>query len=471
MQRLIVLIVLFAIAPGLIAQQTVISGKDTDYRGKIITFYSIVEPVLDQKNVMGSVTVKNDGTFTLFLPVSGTTEIYCDLEKYCGTMVVEPGKKYSVTLPPFSPRTADEAHSAYFKPAPYWLGLPRTDNNDLNYKVRSFVAEFNSETVKNTVPIYQKGSKVIADQIIEKLGQKYSDDQNTYFETLKLYSFAELEYAVHQNNPDPVIKEYFATKPVWLQHPAYQKAFGALFTDYLRKQSQDAHYRKLVNIVNSGDYIGLVQFFENRGYRKDFAELIVLKGLNDGYYSGSFSKKGIIKAIETAQTETASNSLLPVARQIKKKLTMLAVGGEAPGIGLYNAKKEMVTMDKFIGKFVYLNFINSRSHDCRMELDSLVSIEKNLRQVLQVVSIAIDDDFGHALQLWKDEGYPWELLDGSNQKELATNYNATVTPAFYLISPDGKLVLSPASSPSQEFGPIFLRLLRGYSFNQQRKPH
>lgn len=463
-----IVILLSLISIQLSAQKSVLSGKAVDYSAKEITFYTIPDPVLRQKLELGTTKVAADGTFSMTLPVNQSIEIYSDLEKYCGTMVVEPGKNYTVTLPPFSLRTSNEAHSSYFKPAPYWLGLPGTDNSDLNFAVRSFVMEFNSETVKSTVPIYQKQSKDVVNEIIERLETKYSANKNIYFKTLKKYYFAELEYAVNQRTPEFVIQKYFATEPVQLHHPVYQRAFESIFSDFLRKQSQDIQNREIVNITNSGNYLKLVSLFENRGYKKEFAELVVLKGLNDGYYTNTFSKEGVMKAIDMAQTSTTSAILLPIALQIKRKLSLLAVGGKAPALKLTNAKNETVTLNKFREKFIYLSFFNSKSSDCRAELDSIVSIEKRLRQVLIVVSVALDDDFDTAVKLWKTKGYTWELLNGSKQKQLIINYNASITPAFYLIDPDGTLKLSQAPSPSHGFEPLFLKMFRDYNFKRQR---
>ena len=383
-------------------------------------------------------------------------------------MVVEPGKNYTVTLPPFSLRTSNEAHSSYFKPAPYWLGLPAKDNSDLNFAVRSFVADFNSETVKNTISIYQKQSKEVVNEIIERIEAKYSANKNEYFKTLKKYYFAELEYAVNQRTPEFVIQKYFSTEPVQLHHPIYQRAFETIFSDFLRKQSQNIQNREIVHLTNSGNYLKLVSLFENRGYKKEFAELVVLKGLNDGYYTNTFAKEGVMKAIEMAQTATTSAILQPIAHQIQRKLSLLAVGGKAPAIKLNNLRKIPVTLNQFRGKFIYLSFFNSKSSDCRAELDSIVSIEKRLRQVLTVVSIALDDNFDAAVKLWNSKGYKWELLDGSKQKQLINNYNASITPAFYLIDPDGALKLSQAPSPSHGFEPLFLKMFRDYNFKRQR---
>lgn len=468
MNNITIVLLLSLISIHLNAQKSVLSGKASDYSTKEITFYTIPDPVLRQKLELASTKVATDGTFSVTLPISQTIEIYADLEKYCGTMVVEPGKNYTIILPPFLLRNSNEAHSSYFKPAPYWFGLSGTDNGDLNLALRSFVTEFNIETVKNTVPIYQNQSKEVVNDIIERLEHKYSTNQNEYFKILKRYYFAELEYVVNQRTPEIVIQKYFAAKPIQIHHPIYQRAFETIFTDFLRKQSLNIQNREIVSITNSGNYLELVKFFENRGYKKEFAELVVLKGLNDGYYSGNFAKEGVMKAIEMAHTETTTPLLQTIANQIKRKLSQLAVGEKAPAIKLSNQNKSTVTLDQFRGKFVYLLFFNSKSSDCRAELDSIVSLEKKLRQVLRVVSVAVDDDFENAVKLWKTKGYQWELLNGSKQKQLIINYNASITPAFYLIGPNGELKLSQAPSPSYGFEPLFLKIFRDFNFKQQR---
>lgn len=468
MPSVILSLLLFLTAFQLCGQRVVLTGKAAGYSAKELTFYTIPDPVLHRKRELATVKIAADGTFSAALPIVHTVEIYVDLEKYQGTMVVEPGKNYRIVLPPFSLRTADEAHSAYFKAAPFWLGIPDADTLDLNFAVRSFVTDFNLETIKNTDAIYRQKSKKIVTQIQDRLDKKYSSNQNEYFRILKRYYYAELEYAVNQNTPEFVIQKYFTNKPVHLTHPIYQRAFEALFTDFLRKQSQNIQNRKIINLTNSGNYTDLVLFFTNKGYQKEFAELVVLKGLYDGFYTGSFLKQGIIKAVETSQTAILSPDLQSITQDIKSKLTLLSVGSNAPSIKLFNLKNELVTLDQFSDKYVYLSFINSTSSDCKMELDSIVSMEKRLKHVLYFVSVSSDADFSNAINLWATKKYSWMLLNGSKQKQLIINYNASTSPAFYLIAPDGTLQLSPAPSPSQGFEPLFLNLLRASSFHRQR---
>ncbi len=425
------------------AQNISIKGKAPDYAGKLISFYTYTEPVVHQKDELASTKVGADGSFSLSFYLKQTNEIYTDLEKYTGTIVAEPGKEYLVTLPPFSPKSAIESKSPYFEPSLYWLGLTNGDQNDLNSLVRSFVTDYNNEVIRNTSVLYKNLSKETADQIMERLEQKHSSHSNNYFNTLRKYYYADLENSVNPGKAEHVIEKYFRKEPVKLNHPVYQKVFRMIFNDYLRKQSMNYKNKNLSTLVNHGDFTGLVSYFEKQNYNREIAELVVLKGLYDGYYTGGFNKEKIIQAIDQSQN-TVSSDLKPIVTTVRNRLTKLAIKGKAPSIKLTNSRKETITLEKYHGKFVYLNFFRNNSKECMAELDSLVSIEKKLRQVLSVVSISVDDNFEGTVSLWKEKGYVWDLLNGSKNKQLIESYNAEIVPVFYLLDSDGKLILSPA---------------------------
>ena len=266
------------------------------------------------------------------------------------------------------------------------------------------------------------------------------------------------------------MKKYFATQTCELNNPGYQRAFEILFTDFLRKQSQDIKNQKITDLVNQGKHNELVTFFEERGFKKELAELAVLKGLYDGYYSGNFTKAGIIRTLEIAQSDAASSEHQTIANQIRRSLTFLAIGGKAPSFRLSDINGELITMDQFKGKYVLLSFINSSSSDSRREIEAMVPLERRLRQVLSIVTVALDENYERATNLWKTKHYSWELLDGAGQKQLIKNYNASITPAFYLIAPDGTMRLSQAPFPTHDFETIFLKIIRDNNNNINSKP-
>lgn len=447
------------------AQNVIIRGKAIDYAGKEISFYTFTDPVVHQKQELTVTKINKDGTFTASLHPDKTIEIYTDLEKYTGTIVIEPGKEYPVTLPPFSLRNSIEAKSPYFQPTLYWLGLPQTDQNDLNFLIRSFMTDYNEEVIQNTSAIYKNRSIETVNNIIQHLEQKYGANKNDYFNTLKKYYYADLENIVNPGKPDYIIDKYFKKEPVKLSNPAYQKVFRIIFNDFLKKESLNIKNRSIINLINSGDFAGLVSYFGKKGYQKEIAELIIIKGLYDSYYTGGFSKDKIIKMIDQAQ-DILSSELIPINKIVRRKLTSLTIKSKAPDFKLNDLNNELISLDKYRGKFLYLNFIRSNSSECRAEMDSLKFLEKKFRQVLAVVSISTDENFETSAKLWKEKGYSWDLLNGSGKKQLIENYKAEVVPVFYLLDPDGNLILSPAPPPSHEFEPIFIKLFRESKFKR-----
>lgn len=443
------------------AQNTFVKGKAADYAGKVISFYLYTEPVVHQKQELAATKVGADGSFSLSFNLNHTTELYTDLEKYTGTLTAEPGGNYVVSLPPFSPRTAIESRSPYFEPTLYWLGLPNKNKNDLNFLTRSFITDFNSEILKNTSAVNRTISKETISGIVDRLELKYGNSKNNYFLTTRRYHYAELENTLNPGNADQVIEKYFKKEEIKINNGAYQKTFRLIFTDYLRKQSSDYKKKNIAVLVNSGNFEGLTAYFGKLRYRKEIAELVVLKGLYDGYYTGGFNKQKILGALERSQN-SISPELKPIVKKIESRLTKLAVKGKAPSFKLKDQRNETVTLDKYRGKFVYLNFFRLNSKESRAELDSLVAIEKKFRQVLKIVSISADDNFEASSKLWKAKNFTWDLLDGSKNKELIENYDAEIVPAFYLIDPEGNLMLSPAPPPSREFEPIFIRIFRSF---------
>jgi len=444
------------------AQPTIITGTALDYAKRKITFYSISDPILNQKQELATTTLGNDGKFAFEITLKKTVEIRCDLEKYCGTMILEPGEKYTIQLPPYTPRSNEEAKSIYFKPTLFWFGILNKDPKDLNFSVRAFLSDYNTEFSKNSAQIYQIKSKTTVEQIIRRLDQKYESIQNSYFQNVKKYSYFELENSVNQDNTDFLVSKYFQSKNLDIEHPTFQKAFETIFTDFLRKQSQNQKNSSIIAFINGGYFDKLVAFYKTKGYAQEVAELAILKGLYDGYYTGNFIKTGLLKAIEEAKSSASERSTRKLAEQIYTKLTKLAVGAKAPLFKLPNIQNRPTSLEQFKGKFVYLAFFNSKSLDCQMELDSIISIHRKLNPALTVLAISLDEHFDASINLWKKKGYKWELLNGAEQVKL--DYNATLTPAFFLISPDQTLLLAQAPTPSHGFEPLFLKILRDSHF-------
>lgn len=453
---------------SLFGQMVTIRGLAPDYAGRSIQFYTFAEPVSHEPTNLSETTVGKDGTFELSFPVAQTLEIYTDLEKFRGSLVVEPGEHYQVTLPPFSPRTSREASSPYFEPELYWLGIKGAKATELNFLVRNFLSDYNRELATHTLDIYQKRSEDTMRAIVSRLDKNYPTGKNRYFNTLKTYSFGKLEYSLGLKDPEQIGIKYFAKQEPYLVHPAYQHLFNAIYSNYLTGKSQVIGKMEIISEGLKGNYREFADQLILSGYSTKTAELLAIKSFYDGYFSNKLDKKMMLKGLKEATTQCSFEPLHNALPGMLLKLTSLQEGTPAPPLQLKNLQQASSGL-RSNGKFIYLAFFKSNSRESLTELDSLASLDKRLNSVLTILPVSLDDDFKDAIQLWKLKKYPWELKHAINPARASADYRIKTTPVFYLLSPDLKLVLSPALSPNHNFESLFLKIYRESRFKQQKK--
>lgn len=453
---------LLLISVNCYAKSTRIYGNAPGYAGKELVFYTYKEPVLMEKQILNSVNVSANGQFNLLFEQNETFEVYVDIGRFKGALIAEPGNEYEIKLPPFTDIPEKELRSPFFKRKLYWLGFPDKTESDLNFRYRGFVKNYNKKVDDKFVAIYRNSSKDAAESIKKELDSLYPDSENKFFNDIKLYYFSELDYTVNRLNADVVINEYFSKTPILNKNPKYQEVFRAVFTNFLSKQAATIDGNKIYGLVDQGRFSGLVVFFIQKGYNKEFAEMAVLKGLYDGYYSKDFKKEGVLKALGELKSRSAENKNRILAEKIIKKLTRNAVGKNAPLFILPDVHGKEVSLKSLENKYILLNFVHTDSYDCKYELNLIKNIQQRYHEVLEIVSISMDKEFNSATRYWSDNNFTWVLLNGTADKNVADNYSVKSTPAFYLIAPDGTFLLSPAPSVSKGFDAAFIRIFRNY---------
>jgi len=318
------------------------------------------------------------------------------------------------------------------------------------------------------VDLYQKKSPDTLKAIISRLEYRYPTGKYAYLNSLKTYSYGEMELAINQQNKESIAKKYFAYAEIALNHPAFHHFFNAIFADYLKNKFQDFRQKEFLKKALQGNFEGFVSQLSGTGYRNDAAELIAVKSFYDGFFSGKFDKSSMLKGLKDAQSLSVFEPLKAVLPGILSKITSLQEGSPAPELMLKNQKDVSFRLHAN-GKFLYLAFFRSDSKESRAEMDSLVSMNKKISSILTIVPVSLDKNFADAVKLWNDKKYPWELFTPVQPDQAISDYRIKVSPTFYLIAPDQKLILSPALSPSHNFEALFLKIYRENRFMQQRK--
>jgi peroxiredoxin len=140
-----------------------------------------------------------------------------------------------------------------------------------------------------------------------------------------------------------------------------------------------------------------------------------------------------------------------IGASIKQKITRLLSGYAPPAFELMDTEGKAISLDEFKGKYVYLNFCTCQSYACLNEFNSLAVLNTKYAGKLIILTIATDPMDEVLRQFLAKNKYDWKFLLYDRQPDVLKEYDIRAFPTYFLIGPDGKLILSPAPSPSEDF--------------------
>jgi peroxiredoxin len=158
-----------------------------------------------------------------------------------------------------------------------------------------------------------------------------------------------------------------------------------------------------------------------------------------------------------------------IAYEILKKITKLKVGQDAPGFTLYTLSGKTKRLEDFKGKFVYLNFANTKNYACKKDFQVLEQVRQLFKRDMVIVTVLTDEDPDMAQEYIKNNKLKWTFLHFNQNAKVLFDYDVKAYPTYYLINPEGKLVLSPSPAPEENFMSVFSEMYNAYRYKKLRK--
>jgi len=475
--RILLILTIFILSTAVSARaaETVFQGKAVSYAGQKLAFLTYSDMISFKEIEVAACAISDSGEFKCSATLDETSLIFIKLGVYNCIFYAEPGLVYNIQLPQKRDKSEAEQMNPYFEDVTIHLIARPVDvtanrsipagKEEVNQLIRSFNDAFNPFYYKYVVNAYI--NTVDQEEIkgaLQSITEPFSDVNNPFFKKYMDYRLGLLKHFGAQQSTARIIDDYFNSKSVLYQNPAYMELFNEIFYDYFETFTSENPQSNLLNIINREINLDKLrsQLKKEKVFSNDtLLELVLIKNLYDCFYKDTYSKPAILILMDSLSAKTNIALHRTVISDIKMEITRLLTGSEPPSFKLYDKDSTLIGLDDFKGKYVYLVFCNSYSYYCIREFELLSDLNSRHSSYLAIITILVDDNRQAMKDLLKTNNYNWTFLHYSSQPEIINEYEVKAYPSYYLIGPDGRLIASPAPSPLEGFENYLFKTMRG----------
>ena len=466
----LILIFFFNLFALYAVSQTTIGVVGSDYKNEQILFYTYSDYITFLKDTVALVNTDEKGGFSTRIELQETKEIFTDLGVFRCSFYAEKAKKnYILNLPPKREKTEAEKLNIYFEPIEVRIEIKDESPKDLNRLIASFDNIYNDFLTRNFDTIYRYSAYKLIDKFEEDMNNYYSEIQHLFFTSYRNYKIYELRFLGPNRSYETITFKYYNRKKIRYNNFSYMHLFNLMYKDFFNYYSNTKEGEKLQNIIKEGRSVKQLKALleqNNALSDNDLEELIILKGINDEFFNPKMPNQTLFPTIQLNMIldSIANYSNIEDHRKIANNIIKKTQQNnernnpEVPNFELLSIDNSIKKMSDFKGKFVYLNFMRTDVVPAMESMDRLINFYKEHKSDIEIVSVFTDDDILDFQKLDTNK-YQWPLLYLGNNKEILEYYRVITWPQFYLISPEGKLVLSPAPSLKENFEIRFFEII------------
>lgn len=456
------------------AQTDVVSGNAKTYAGDTLKMYSIDDYITKNETLISTAIVDADGNFSFEVKVKDVVLAYIDLTVFKGLIFLQPNRKQVIVLPEKQRIAIQDQLNPYFRKTEFYVKMLNKDNDDLNYLIPAFDKLYN-QSMTEVYYTRRRYTKASTDSIENYLSSQFVSS-NAYFSEYKKYRFALLDYTAYHRSKDDIVKQLFTNQEILQNNPAYSELFDELFSNIFTNGKTSAiSIPGLYKCIYDKSYYSLRKTLQAdpKVSTERFADYLILKGLKDSYYSDSFPKDALVAVADSLATGSKSKDFKKIAALLSERFTTLLCGYSAPDINLSDIANNEYNLQKSSGKFVYLTFYNPNSYSAISDLELIKQVRKDFpAEVLDIVTIIVSQDKNDVQKFVEsNKDINWKVLWYNFDTELIKNYNIKAFPTYYLINPNGILVMNPAPSPQEYFNEKFTAIFRNWKNEQYRQQY
>ena len=307
----------------------------------------------------------------------------------------------------------------------------------------------NGYLINHINQIYRGRQVRYIDSIQATINRELPEIESDYVKNYNLYRQASIHLAISADGGKKIVNDYFDGKPVLYTNTAYIDLFKELFSNQFNKSIYDIH--ELDEAFFNGpkalkDYLNTDPFMARN---PRLAELITIYNLQGLCNADSETRRFAKAHLEQIKANTQYAEHKTIIADFFADLNRLAPGTPAPDFNLKDSQGNIVKLSDFRNGLVLLQFMEGFSPVSERQMTELNGLHAQLRDSVQVITVATRDKMDFYKKQFADKGYDWPLLDLGNNILLLEAYNVKTFPEYILIGKGNKVAAAPAPTPDR----------------------
>ena len=449
MKNFFLIILILGITFPLKAQQTIVSGTVSGGEGQVIRLIAHDDFISKKSVLLDSKMIPADGTFSLEFDLRETIMAYLDINYQRAEIFLEPGKTYHIEVK----YDRDNHLASYFDRQGLNFDFINPEDDNLNLLIWKFNKIYNTFIMTDFEEVSKMKDKARIAAFKAEVQEALSGSDNTYLNDYIKYKIAGIEQFSRVKGKAQLAEEYFNGEPVLYKNVEYTFFFSEFFRKFLITNPDMITISDLIIAVNDhADYKPILDAMAGISWLSDpnFRELVLLHGLSELYYNGTYKKPRILSMIRDIQRRTADTVHARIAGNLLETLQLLSPGTPAPDLSLTGIAGQKFNLKSIKGKPILLTFFRSGQEGTANAFTRLADLYNLYNAGLEIISVSMDNDPKAYIPLANSGNYRWTFAHYGNNPEVYDHYNIKDLPLYVIIDVEGNIFLCPAPVPGEE---------------------
>lgn len=436
------------------AQNVKISGLAKTYENKEIGVWVYRDLISNTEKQLTYSVIDSVGNFLLEFNTKEIQYITLKIDKNIASMYVDTNATYEIIILPPDSTTYQNPNLEH----DVKISIKLKSKTEINALTIDYEKQFDDFLTREYKSFVSRTPQPKIDSFKVMMNNFYADVKNNYFDAYRMYSIAALEEKTMASRKR-LFNEYIHQKPILYNNPEYFIFFNTFYKQYLRNIfiTEGQPFKELLEVKN--DYTGVMTILKKDDFLKNdsIREIVLIKGLYESYYDGTFKKESIVKFLEHVLDTTVIAENKQITQNILNSFSKLKPGATAPYFELPDKMGVTHSLDELRNKkFVYFFFFDQQCTACAQQMKIIASLKKQYGTRIEFVGISADKTNAELHQFClKNPQYDWLFLYDNTRAKLKNTYEIRSLPAYFLIDMEGKFVQAPADTPDGDIERVF----------------